>query len=90
MVIISVCLNVSPFGSIEESSMELFLSQGDNFEGVLATIISEIGCQGFVLSSEVKVIAENDQDSFTRKTEEKISEIINVNNKFREEELKNG
>ena len=89
MITIAISLNVSPFGFMEDISVELFLFQGNIFEDVLNTIESEIGSRGFILDFEVKIISDNDKDVFIQKTEEKISEIVKINNVLREKELKN-
>ena len=89
MITIAVSLNVSPFGHMEDISVELFLCQGNIFEDVLNTIESEIGSRGFILDFEVKIISDNDKDVFIQKTEEKIAKIIKINNVLREKELKN-
>lgn len=89
MITIAIVLKVSPFGYTEDASLELFLSQGNSFEDVLNTVVSEIGSRGYVLDSEVKVISDSDKDVFIQKTEKKVSEIMKINNELREKELKN-
>lgn len=88
MITIAVALNVSCFGLIEESSIELYLSNGDIFEDVLTTIVTEIGNLGFILSYEIKVISDTDRDILVQKTEGVLIKIKEINNKFCEKELK--
>ena len=88
MITIAVALNVSCFGLIEESSIELYLSNVDIFEDVLTTIVTEIGNLGFILSYEIKVISDTDRDILVQKTEGVLIKIKEINNKFCEKELK--